>query len=171
MALWSLSLMTLSQSTTVMSMKAQAQCTSDQGFIGEFCNEAQSRQYWAAPTSWRIDHYNQDKGRPGQAGHRRRIQLVWLLVLFTKKRGSFMQAPETYAPLLSGFCPFALTGSDAKMPQRSLSVKDLKAMGGSRPVAHSMMIGYWCFGGPKRCGCSGGTLRVTWRKRRTIGRC
>ena len=42
MALWSLSLLALSNTTQVMSMKAQAQCNNEGGFIGEFCNEAQS---------------------------------------------------------------------------------------------------------------------------------
>ena len=41
-ALWSLSLLALSNTTQVMSMKAQAQCNNEGGFIAEFCNEAQS---------------------------------------------------------------------------------------------------------------------------------
>ena len=89
----------------------------------------------------------------------------------TKNRDLFMQAPETYAPLLGGFCPFALTGNDAKMPQRPLSVKDLKAMGVDPDQWLFMMASCWSSGGPRRCGCSGGTSRRTWRKRRRTGNC
>jgi len=128
-ALWSLSLMALSQSTTVMSMKAQAQCTDTGGFIAEFCNEAQSPVLGGADV---VAYRSLQQGARAVQG-KPDIVAEWNSFRFwfssTKNRDLFMQAPETYAPLLGGFCPFALTGSDAKMPQRSLSVKDLKAMG------------------------------------------
>ena len=128
-ALWSLSLMALSQSTTVMSMKAQAQCTDEGGFIGEFCNEAQSPVLGGADV---VAYRSLQTGSRAIQG-KPDIVAEWNSFRFwfssVKNRDAFMRAPETYAPLLGGFCPFALTGSDAKMPQRSLSVKDLKAMG------------------------------------------
>ena len=128
-ALWSLSLMALSQTSTVMSMKAQAQCAADGGFIGEFCNEAQSPVLGGADV---VAYRSLQQGARAVQG-KPDIVAEWNSFRFwfssVKNRDAFMQAPETYAPLLGGFCPFALTGSDAKMPQRSLSVKDLKAMG------------------------------------------
>ena len=84
----------------------------------EFCNEAQS------PVLGGADVVAYRSLQPGSRAIQGKPDIVaeWNSFRFwfssSKNRDAFMQAPETYAPPLGGFCPFAFTGNDAKMPQR-----------------------------------------------------
>ena len=84
-------------------------------------------QYWAAPTSWPTDHCKQDLEQSRASPTSSPNGTSFRFWFSTTKNAIIHASTETYAPCL-GFCPFALTGNDAKMPQRS-NVKDLKAMG------------------------------------------
>ena len=99
MALWSLSLLALSNTTQVMSMKAQAQCNNEGGFIAEFCNEAQS------PVLGGADVVAYRSLQPGSRAIQGKPDIVaeynnfrfWFSSV--KNRDAFMQAPETFTLL------------------------------------------------------------------------
>lgn len=131
-ALWSLTLVALGGTSTVLMLREQSVICTDKGqgpFVEEFCNEAQAPVLGGADV---VAYHALQQGARAVQGKPDLVAEVdgfrfWFATV--AHRDAFVEAPEKFVPFGGGFCPFALTGIDAKMPQRALSVRDLKAMG------------------------------------------